>query len=131
MTLEAFLKYDFTEDTFGEPICISSVGFGKFRFEVRCKDRKILDKFQVKTKLQISGILKADRMPNFLLVENVSDIKIIPGTISDEDLAKAAFLPRKRKSDGDIEMVNLLTYKFYFTLIFRKFYSLKYLLSIC
>lgn len=108
MTLEAFLKYDFTEDTFGEPICVSSVGFGKFRFEVRCKDRIVLNKFKAKTKLQISGILKTDRMPNFLLVENVEDIKIMPGTISDEDLAKAAFRPRKRKSDSDMKMVNLL-----------------------
>lgn len=105
MTLEGFLKYNFTEDTFGGPVCVSSVGCGKYRFEVRCKDRKILNKFEIKTKLQISGILKADRMPNFLLIENISDIKIIPGTISDEDFAKAVFLPRKRKSNDDIEMI--------------------------
>ena len=36
-------------------------------------------------------------MPYFLLVENVSDMKMIADTISDEDLAKSAFLPRKRK----------------------------------
>jgi len=57
----------------------------------------------VKIKLQISGILNIDRMPYFLLVENVSDIKM--DTILDEDLAKAAFLPRKRKLDSNIEIV--------------------------
>jgi len=111
VTLEAFLKYNFIEDTFGERVYISSVGFEKYRFEIRCKDRNILDKFKIKTKLQISGILMADRMLNFLLIENVSNVKIIPGTISDEDLAKAAFLPRKRMFNDDSEMVNYFLLK--------------------
>lgn len=119
MTLEAFLKHNFTKDTFGEITYISSVGIGKFRFEIRCKDRNVLNKFKVKTKLQISGILKIDRMPNFLLVENVSDIKIIPGITTDEELSKAVFLPkRKRKSENDIMVYSFILFSFFFFFIF-------------
>jgi len=52
-------------------------------------------------------------MPFLLPVEDVSNMKMIPDTISDKDLAKAVFskfLPRKKKLDGEIVKSFIMPY---------------------
>ena len=101
VVLEVFLKFEFFEDTVSR-VFVGSIAKGKFKFQVKCYDSNVKNRFTKGCKIRIRGSIDTSGSVFFLKVENAADIELIPNEVmSKENLQKAIFVPRKRKLCND------------------------------